>query len=258
MMLYLMVNSSIRHDWKWVVYSSENRTASLKMQLMQFAANRRIGEMTYDQRKISYKWVNDHFTVISNNQVYTYSDILIFLEKILRNKPYDAVLIDPYNSLKLENSGYGNSHDYHYQAASEFLTFAKANDVAVWLNMHAVTEAQRRKGQDGLPVAPYAEDTEGGGKFVNRSDCFITIHRKVQAPDNNLKKTTEFHVRKVREVETGGQPTPLDEPITFVMDTSMTSFRLNTTGEKLFQPISNEFSKYSSFNLAPYRGFLQE
>ncbi len=40
-------------------------------------------------------------------------------------------------------------HDYHYEAASEFLTFSKSNNVAVWLNMHAVTEAQRRKGLMG-------------------------------------------------------------------------------------------------------------
>ena len=105
MMLYLMVNAARRHNWKWVVYSSENRTASLKMTLMQFATNRKIGDMTYDQRKSAYKWVNDHFTVISNNQVYSYTDIIVFLEKIYRQEKYDAVLVDPYNSLKLELSG---------------------------------------------------------------------------------------------------------------------------------------------------------
>jgi len=223
---------------------------------MQFATNRKIGDMTYDQRKLAYTWVNKHFTVISNNQVYSYTDIIIFLEKIYRQEKYDAVLVDPYNSLKLDLSGQGTSHDYHYQAASEFLTFSNANDVAVWLNMHAVTEAQRRKGDDGLPVAPYAEDTEGGGKFVNRADCFLTIHRKVQAPDNNVKKTTELHVRKVRDVETGGIPTSIDEPLTFTMDTSMTAFRSNNTQEKLFQPIGTEFNNYKTFKMSPNKDFI--
>ena len=257
--LYMMVNSAVRHGWKWVVYSSENRTASLKMTLMQFAVNRKIGDMTFDQRKKAYKWINEHFTVISNNQVYSYSDILVFLEKIVRQQECDAVFVDPYNSLKLEMSQNGGSpHDYHYQAASEFLTFSTANDVAVWLNMHAVTEAQRRKGDDGLPIAPFAEDTEGGGKFVNRSDCFLTIHRKVQAPDHNVKKTTELHVRKVRETETGGQPTPIDDPISFTMNTSHTAFRINTTGEELFQTIDKEFSNYRSFMFSTNEGFLSD
>jgi len=257
MALYMMVNAAVRHGWKWVVYSSENRTASLKMTLMQFAVNRKIGDMTYDQRKTAYKWVSEHFVVISNNQVYSYSDILVFLEKIVRQQETDAVFVDPYNSLKLDMGSNGNSHDYHYEAASQFLTFSKANDVAVWLNMHAVTEAQRRKGEDGLPVAPYAEDTEGGGKFVNRADCFLTIHRKVQAPDHNTKKTTEWHVRKVRETETGGQPTPIDEPITFTMNTSHTAFRVNTTGSELFQPIGLEFDKYKQFKMPLNSSFLE-
>lgn len=258
MALYLMMNASVRHGWKWVVYSSENRTASLKMSLMQFAVNRKIGDMTYDQRKSAYKWVNDHFTVISNNQVYSYSDIIVFLEKIMRQQEFDAVFIDPYNSLKLELSGNGSSHDYHYEAASQFLTFSNANDVAVWLNMHAVTEAQRRKGDDGLPVAPYAEDTEGGGKFVNRADCFVTIHRKVQAPDHNIKKTTEMHIRKVRETETGGQPTPIDDPITFTMNISHTAFRSNNTGKELFESIGNQFNNYRQFNMPVNLSFLEK
>ena len=258
MALYLMVNAAVRHGWKWVVYSSENRTASLKMTLMQFAVNRKIGDMNYDQRKTAYKWVNEHFTVISNNQVYSYSDIILFLEKIIRQQDVDAVFVDPYNSLKLELSGNANPHDYHYEAASHFLTFSTTNNVAVWLNMHAVTEAQRRKGADGLPVAPYAEDTEGGGKFVNRADCFITIHRKVQAPDPNIKKTTELHVRKVRETETGGQPTPIDDPITFTMNTSHTAFRTNSSGEELFQTVDKEFDNYKQFNMPLNMSFLKE
>jgi hypothetical protein len=80
----------------------------------------------------------------------------------------------------------------------------------------------------------------------------------VQAPDNNVKKTTELHVRKVRDVETGGMPTSLDEPLTFTMDASMTAFRSNSTGEKLFQPIGHEFSNYKTFKISPNNGFLNK
>jgi hypothetical protein len=155
----------------------------------------------------------------------------------------------------------GNSsigvHDYHYEAASEFLTFSTANDVAVWLNMHAVTEAQRRKGDDGLPVAPYAEDTEGGGKFVNRSDCFITIHRKVQHPDHAEKRVTEFHVRKVRDVETGGEPTPLGDPIRFEMNTSRTAFRMWRSQKELFESVDLQGGKQDHFEFPVNISFLK-
>ena len=244
-MLYLIANSSIRHDWKWVIYSSENRTASVKMQLMQFAMDKKVADMTYAERKQAYKWVQGHFTIINNNQIYSYSDIILFMEKVMRQQPVDAIFVDPYNSLKLDMKGSGiGVHDYHYEAASEFLTFSKANNVAVWLNMHAVTEAQRRKGPDGLPVAPYAEDTEGGGKFVNRADCFMTIHRKVQAMDPDIRKMSELHIRKVREVETGGAPTPLEEPYRIQMNLSHTGFTTMLGKRALYQPIT--FSKEST------------
>ena len=244
-MLYLIANSAVRHNWKWVIYSSENRTASVKMSLMQFAMDKKVADMTYLERKQAYKWVGEHFTIINNNQIYSYSDIILFMEKVMRQQPVDAIFVDPYNSLKLDmkNSGIG-VHDYHYEAASEFLTFSKANNVAVWLNMHAVTEAQRRKGDDGLPIAPYAEDTEGGGKFVNRADCFLTIHRKVQAMDPEIRKMSELHVRKVREVETGGAPTPLEDPYRLQMNLSHTGFTTMVGQRALYKPIS--FSKEAS------------
>lgn len=249
-MLYMIVNSAVRHNWKWVIYSSENRTASVKMSLMQFAMDRKVADMTYGERKQAYKWVNDHFTIINNNQIYSYSDIILFMEKVMRQQHVDAIFVDPYNSLKLDmrNTSIG-VHDYHYEAASEFLTFSKANNVAVWLNMHAVTEAQRRKGPDGLPIAPYAEDTEGGGKFVNRADCFMTIHRKVQAMDHDIRKMSELHVRKVREVETGGQPTPLEDPYCLQMNLSHTGFTTRIGQRALFQPITLHKAKQIPFNI---------
>ncbi len=224
--LYFIVNSAVRHGWKWMIYSAENRTSSIKMSLMQMVTDKKVGSMSYHERKASYEWVNEHFHIVSTAHVYTYMDMITFMEKTQFYHGIDAIFIDPYNSLRLDlrKSEMQNTHDYHYEAATAFLTFSKNHSVAVWLNMHAVTEAQRRKGADGLPSAPYAEDTEGGGKFVNRADCFLTIHRKVQAPDPHTRSMTEVHIRKVRETETGGQPSPLADPFKMILNTSHTGF----------------------------------
>lgn len=236
--LYLIVNSAIRHGWKWIIYSSENRTASIKMKLMSFAANLDIKNMSYAQRRTAYEWVSEHFVLISNKQVYSYYDLIIFGEKLLNKGGFKGYFIDPYNSLRIdmsERSGI-STHEYHYEAASEFLTFTNNHDISVWLNMHAVTEAQRRKGHDGLPLAPYAEDTEGGGKFVNRSDDFLTLHRAVQSRDPVDRRTMELHIRKIRETETGGMPSPVDEPVRFQMNIHNTGFT-DARGMPLFKSI---------------------
>ena len=237
--LYLMINASVRHGWKWVVYSSENRTAALKMKIMEMAADKKVGQMSSLERKDAFKWVNEHFTVVKNEATYSYYDLIIFCEKMIKQQEVDGFLIDPYNSLRIKmdgNSGL-STHEYHYEATSELLTFSNTNNVAVWVNAHAVTEAQRRKDSDGLPVAPYAEDTEGGGKYVNRSDCFMTSHRKVQSKDPYDRATTELHIRKVRETETGGMPTPLDEPIKLRMNNNRTAFELGYNKKRLFEPL---------------------
>jgi hypothetical protein len=90
-------------------------------------------------------------------------------------------------------------------------------------------------------MAPYAEDTEGGGLFVNRADNFLTFHRKIQHEDPEVRRTMEFHVRKIRETETGGGPTPLINPVMFKMNTSNTGFyclngEMNLFEPKTFQP----------------------
>jgi len=240
MALYLMVCSSMLHGWRWIIYSSENKTASIKMRLMEFLVDVPIGEMHYEERVAAYKWVNQHFTVISNAQTYSYTDLLVFAEKLIRQEPYDGFLIDPYNSLKttISKSSQLSSHEYHYEAASELLTFSVNNNMAIWLNTHSITEAQRIKGDDGLPIAPNAAMTEGGGKFVNRCDSFLTFHRKVQSPEHAIRIRTEIHVRKQRNQETGGAPTPWDDPVILEINSSRTGFSGLATGNKSFQPLA--------------------
>lgn len=244
LVLHLMVNAAIRHNWKWIVYSSESRTASIKMRLMQYACDRSIKEMPYLTRKKAYEWVKDHFIFINNNKVFSYMDILLYCEKIMNYKKIDGILIDPYNSLRVDMSRTSGAgvHEYHYDAASEFLTFSNTNQVALWLNTHAITEAARRRGDDGLPIAPGAEDSEHGGKWVNRADNFLTFHRKIQHQVPQMKRTMEWHVRKIRETETGGDPTTVDSPILLEMNHARTSFRTRN-GQLLFPPLGTHLGQ---------------
>jgi len=249
MALYLMVTSAVLHGWRWIIYSSENKTATVKMRLMEFLVDVPIQDMHYEERVAAYKWVNEHFTVISNNQVYSYTDLLIFAEKLVRQERYDGFLIDPYNSLKMtiSKSAQTSSHEYHYEAASEMLTFSVTNNMAIWLNSHSITDAQRILGPDGLPVAPQASQTEGGGKWSNRCDSFLTFHRKVQSDDYHIRTRTEIHIRKQRNQETGGMPSPYNDPVLLEINSSRTGFRELGTGVKSFQPLAYKDSTLSLY-----------
>ena len=237
--LYMIVNSAVRHGWRWLIYSAENKTASIKMKLLQFAMGRGVAKMTMGEMRQGMKWIGEHFIVISNKEVVSYTDLLIYAERLMANRMnFDGFFIDPYNALKIEMA-HGSSlstHEYHYESASEMLTFSNGNEKALWLNVHAFTEAQRRMGDDGYVVAPQAPDTEGGGKFVNRADNFLTFHRKVNHDEPNMKRTMEFHVRKIRETETGGEPTSDTHPLMWRMSLDGTRF-IDTFGKPLFDPL---------------------
>jgi len=240
-LLWLMVDGSMHHNWRWLVYSAENKTAAIKMKLMQFAMDSTVSRFNHAETKLAWEWVSEHFTIIDNSVSYSYSDILLFAEKLHRVKPIDGVFIDPYNSLRIRMADKGlGIHEYHYEAASDFLTFSNRLGIAVWVSAHSVTSSQRIKGDDGLPQAPSAPDTEHGGKWVNRADCFLTLHRKVQSPESHVRRTMEVHVRKVRETDTGGSPTAFDSPLRFEFNHNQTGYAIAGPKPKLFTTLGEQ------------------
>jgi len=94
----------------------------------------------------------------------------------------------------------------------------KINNKAIYILAHGVTDALRKvHAQDheysGHTKPLMAADIEGGGKWVNRADDFMIIHRYTQHPTEWM--FTDVHVRKVKKTRTGGKPTFLDGPVRF-------------------------------------------
>jgi hypothetical protein len=65
-------------------------------------------------------------------------------------------------------------------------------------------------------MPPNMSDAEGGGKWGNRADDFLVIHR--YPAHETLWMFTEVHVKKVKETETGGMPTFAGRPINFRLE----------------------------------------
>lgn len=206
---YLIALNNILHKWKWIIYSSENREASVRRRMIEFRFGKDYNKLTQMQVNEGKRWAYDNFVIIKSDTIEDYESIIQKCTKLMRLKPFKGLLIDPYNSLDVPMSS--KSHEFHYKATTAFRIFGKKFDCTTVINTHAVTEALRKLDRDGYPVAPMAADTEGGGKFANRADDFVTFHRITQDPIN--KTQMQIHVRKIKETETGGEPTPLAEPV---------------------------------------------
>lgn len=219
---WLALISAMLHGWNWIVFSSENTLGGFMRKMIQFYWGKPLtGNFTMSQREydIAKKFIEDHFALIkSEEDMFNYKDIINMMKKTMQKQKYHAGMIDPYNSLKIDLSGFSklSTHEYHYEALSDLKLFGKKHNFSLWVNHHAVTAALRMKDAERkYPVAPQKADTEGGGKIGNKSDEFITVHRITQHPTEWM--VTELHVRKVKDTDTGGKVTPIDMPIKLEM-----------------------------------------
>jgi|TARA_R100001126_G_C4881670_1_gene179492 hypothetical protein len=230
--LFLMLLYSVKHKIKWLVFSSENEPHTIIKKLIEFLSVQPINKIPTDQFDNNAAFIFDHFKFIDPNDLYTYKQLL-HLGKVVKDAwDYQGFLIDPYNSLLKDRQLLDglNGHEYDYEATSEIRQFCKKNQTSIWLTTHAATFATRIKhpiqhDYAGHPIPPLASDVEGGGKFVNRADDFMVIHRYIQHPTEWM--INHIHIRKVKDTDTGGRPTPIDKPIMMKSIKNNVGFEIN-------------------------------
>lgn len=242
---YLALLSSILHGWKWIIFSSENSVGSFMRKMIEFYWSEPIDKINDIQYKKAKDFINLHFKIIlSDDELYTYKDVLNMTKKTLKLGKYHGLLIDPYNSLAEDLNV--NSHSYNYKAISEIKLFTKQNSICVYINCHVVTVSTRTIAGEKHIKAPKKGDTEGGGKFANKADDFLTIHREVANPERWM--LTEIHVRKIKETETGGKVTGIDSPVIIQATNGLTGY-VDEFG--LINPIKRYHSEKGS-NFEPF------
>tara|TARA_R110002020_G_scaffold283158_1_gene498876 strand:+ start:7185 stop:8045 length:861 start_codon:yes stop_codon:yes gene_type:complete len=213
---YFLALSKI-HGKKHLIYSAENSVNGLKRNLIDLYAGKKIKDQTKKELEKNKKFIEEHFDFIDHNKIIVINEFMKSIQSI--NKKYDTIMIDPINAFAKPRGI--NAHEHDYETASKLRLFAKKFNTSIYVCMHASTEALRKvhpakHDYEGLPIRPNGADAEGGGKWLNRCDDFISIHRYTQS--ENSWMFTQIHVLKVKETETGGCPTFFDEPILFRLE----------------------------------------
>jgi len=213
---FLMI--AVKHGKRFLVFASENGVEEIKRDLIVFYTQKEFEKIEDSEFYSAKAAIDSMFDFIDIDHLYSYKDLLDAFEK--HKIDYDGFLIDPYNSLIKDKGLNLDSHSYDYQAATELRIWARTNKKTIYVIAHAVTEALRKTYHKeheyaGFPLPPNAADIEGGGKWVNRADDFIVIHRLTQHKTRWM--ITEIHVKKVKDTYSGGKPTFIDEPVEFKM-----------------------------------------
>ena len=227
--MYLFVIWALKHKKRFLIWSSENTPQSIQRKIVEFKMRKPITKAEDAEIKDALEWSDQYFKIIDVEELYTYKQLLEEAKAIKDAWDYDAILIDPYNSLVKDKQLYKEvgGHEYDYQVSTEFRLFAKKNNITLYLNAHGVTEALRRshpKGHEyeGLAMPLSMASVEGGGKWGNRCDDLICIHRYTSHPTDWIY--SNLFVLKIKEMETGGRCTPFDEPIKLRMEKNNIGF----------------------------------
>lgn len=211
--VWYMVCHAVKHSLNWLIFSSENRIGSIKRKIIEYKTGNKLEDLSEDDFNKSNTWLNFKFKFVDTSKLYTGIELLDIFKQ--NKDQFDGAIIDPYNSLKRELKG-KNSHDFDYEYASEIRLFCQNNNKSIYIIAHGVTEALRKTHTKDHPYNGHttplnAADVEGGGKWVNRADDFIVLHRYTQHEHEWMN--TQVHVRKIKETETGGKPTFIDDPV---------------------------------------------
>jgi hypothetical protein len=204
--LWLLFLLAKLYDLKILVYTAENETEDMRVDLIEYYAGFKIDLMTDALFEKSHAWVMEHFDFLDNTRNYTASE---FLELIENNTVhYDIIFADPYSAF-IVGSGDWN---YHVDIKNRINTWKKRTKISIWISHHCTVGAARTKDKKtGFSMPPMIADSENGAMWWAGSDDWITIHRNSHDPDNWM--WSELHVRKIKRNKTGGRVTELDSPV---------------------------------------------
>jgi len=247
--LWYYLALSVRHNIKWCIYSGENKSGQLVRQLIQFYTGQRLADMELSEVFKCELQIAEWFTFIDNSNFYKSKDLF----KIFDEGDYDGCLIDPFTGMDREYT-----HAANYDFLNEARNFCNQTGKSVYVNTHVVSEAARRTYAEGHDYAGYASppsksQSEGGQPFGNRTDDFLTIHRLVGHPLRNF--ITEVYVRKIKDTETGGKVTAIDDPLDFEFNSGL-GFTIdgqnilnqtkNNDNDLKPLPLSDDFDQYET------------
>jgi hypothetical protein len=218
LVFYLMFLYSLKHNVRWLVFSSENEPYALIRKLIEFAEGKPINQIEKEDFEKQYEWVYNHFKFVDTEKAYTYKDLLELATAVKKAWDYQGFLIDPLNSLKKDIPKNSNSYEYSYESLTDIRIFCKQHNITTWICVHAVTEALRKKHPQGhyyanQPIPPMASDSEMGGMSMNRADDFLIIHRYIYHETDWIY--SNLYSAKVKNQELGYKPTPIDDPVKF-------------------------------------------
>ena len=199
---------ALKHNLKFIIWSGENQHGQILRDLVQMYAGINFKNLTHDEIKVYSAYLEQFFTFVKNDKLHKPEELL----NIFEQSGCDVALIDPFTGLDRQMNYEGN-----YQFMNAARQFVNRTGMTLYINTHPNTESGRSsniysEGEfKGHLKSPLKDGIEGGKAFLNRCDDMIVIHRLIK--HDVMKYVTWVSVEKVKDVDTGGKHTGLNDPV---------------------------------------------
>jgi hypothetical protein len=154
-------------------------------------------------------YLEQYFDFLPNDILYKPTELL----KRFEESECDVGLIDPFTGLDRQMTFEGN-----YTFLNEARQFVNRTGMTIYINTHPNSESGRSGNLfpdnhewKGSLKPPLKDHIEGGKAFTNRCDDMFVIHRLIK--HETMKYFTMINVEKIKDTDTGGQLTRLNEPV---------------------------------------------
>lgn len=203
--LSVMLIKAALSDWRFLVYVPENEEdfyVEMAEMLVGRTANIKFSDsrMEWSDLEKALAWLYDHFTVVTAPDGCTPQQLLDHFILQSAQRPYDGVLIDPWN--QLTHDFQAREDLYLSQQFSVLKRFAIKNDLCVLVTAHPAGQVKSREGK---LMVPDAYSISGGKMWANKFDNVMAVFRP-DFPDPKV----ELWVHKIKKQGRVGRPGMLE------------------------------------------------
>jgi hypothetical protein len=199
---------ALKHNLTFCIWSGENQKGQILRDMIQMYRGKHFSKLSHSQISGDLAFLEQSFVFIDNTKLYKPDEVL----ELFKQSGANVGLIDPFTGLDREMSFAGN-----YEFMNRARQFVNQTGMTIYINTHPNTESGRSANlyQDGEWKGhlkpPLKDGIEGGKSFLNRCDDMFVIHRLIK--HETMKFITWVGVEKVKDTETGGKHTALNEPV---------------------------------------------
>jgi hypothetical protein len=209
-MTALAMSTNVLYEHKWGMVVPENKTAVTRKRLIETASGQQIAYFNNkpEEYKKYLKRSREGFKIVTNKKHYSLKEVIQMGVRMYEEYQIDHLLIDPYNFFRVDAR---NGYSWNNEILSELRVFAEKY-CSVWVMAHPSSDSPRKnKDQDGYLTPPAPYEIQGGADFPYRVDDFFVLHRIKNHRDEEIRRTMQLIMTKIKEEETGGKVHSKDE-----------------------------------------------